>query len=119
MPKKPTPLFLVYGCDAIPRPLYRIVERCPPEKDDFRSYEALGKQYDRRDFFRGVGVSMHTTRERSLAVAGRFEKGSGIAELDLHDVPLAWTESGGRGHVTVWAPPEVLLAHVIQCRSHE
>ncbi len=75
MPPKATPLYLVYGGDAIPRPLYRIVERCPPAEDDFRSYEALGKQYDRRDFFRGVGVSMHTTRERSFAVARRFEKG--------------------------------------------
>ena len=62
---------------------------------------------------------MHTTRERSLAVSRRYRKGGAIAEIDVRGTPVAWAETGGRQHVTVWAPPELLLEHVVQCRSHE
>ena len=41
MPKTATPLYLVYGGDALDAFLYRIVGRCPPVVEDFLSYEAL------------------------------------------------------------------------------
>lgn len=96
MSREPTPLFLVFDGSALEGLLYRIVVRCPPALDDFRSHEALGRPYDRRDFFRGVGVSMH-----------------------LRDSAVAWAHTGGRGHVTVWAAPEILLGAVVECVEHD
>lgn len=119
MSREPTPLFLVFDGSALEGLLYRIVVRCPPALDDFRSHEALGRPYDRRDFFRGVGVSMHTTSARAMAVARRFHVGRGISELDLRDSAAAWAHTGGRGHVTVWAAPEILLGAVVQCVEHD
>lgn len=109
MPAQATPLFLVFDGAALDRLLFRIVERCPPTLDDFRSYEALGRAYDRRDFFKGTGVSMHTSRERAIAVARRYDLGRGVASLELRASPIVWARTGARGHVTVWAPPELLL----------
>jgi hypothetical protein len=99
--------------------LYGIVADCPPRIDDFLSYEALGKSYDRRDFFKGVGISMHTTRKRSAAVAHRYRRASAIAKLDLPDAPIVWARTGGAGHITVWAPGKLLVDRVGQCESHE
>jgi len=119
VPQQATPLYLVYGGDALATLLYRIVERCPPVVGDFLSYEALGKDYDRRDFFKGTGVSMHTTRERSVAVARRYRTGGAVATLDLRQAHVAWAITSARGHLTVWAPAEQLLERVVQCESHE
>ena len=119
MPGQATPLFLVFDGAALDRLLFRIVERCPATLDDFRSYEALGRAYDRRDFFRGTGVSMHTTQERAMAVARRYRRGNAVAGLDLRNAPIVWARTGGRGHVTVWAPPELLLRAVVQCDEHD
>lgn len=109
----------MYGGDALQGPLFRIVKQCPPTLDDFRSYEALGKRYDRRDFFKATGISMHTSGERSLEIARRYRTGGAVATVVLEGVPVAWAATGGRGHVTVWAPAELLLAHVVQCESHD
>lgn len=87
--------------------------------DDFRSYEALELAYDRRDFFRGTGVSMYTTASRAIAVARRFALGRAVATLDLRREGVVWSRTGTRGHITVWAPPELLLACVVQCDDHE
>ena len=114
-----TPLFLVFDSTALDGHLYRIVELCPPTLDDFRSYEALGRSYDRRDFFKGTGVSMHTSRERAVAVARRYQLGHGVAALELRAAPMVWARTGVRGHVTVWAPPELLRQAVVQCVEHE
>lgn len=119
MPHEPAPLFLVYDGSALTGLVYRIVKRCPPTLDDFRSYEELGIPYDRRDFFKGVGVSMHTTRERAIAVARRFGHGHGIAALELRSTRSVWARTGARGHVTAWAPPGLLLEAVVQCEEHE
>ena len=119
MPHEPAPLYLVFDGSALNSLLYRIVKGCPPDFDDFRSYEALGMPYDRRDFFRGTGVSMHVSRKRSEAVARRFRRGRAVATLDLRGAPIAWTRSGARGHLTAWAPSELLLRAVVQCDEHE
>ena len=119
MSREPAPLYLVFAGDALDGLLYRIVERCPPTLDDFRSYEVLGRPYNRRDFFKGIGVSMHLTRERAIAIAWHYNVGRGVAEVDLRGSTIAWARTGGRGHVTVWAPPELLLQGVVQCGEHE
>lgn len=119
MPREPTPLYLVFDGSALDGLLYRIVKRCPPALDDFRSYEVLGRPYNRRDFFRGIGVSMHVTRKRAVGIARHFDIGRGVAEVDLRGSPIAWARTGGRNHVTVWAPPELLLRAVVQCDEHE
>jgi hypothetical protein len=120
MPAEPTPLYLVFDGSALEIVLYRIVERCPPTLDDFRSYEELGRSYDRRDFILGIGVSMHTSRGRAIRIARRFGHGRGTAELDLRASAIAWARTGASGrHVTVWAPPELLLEAVVQCAEHE
>ncbi len=119
MPHEPSPLFLVFDGAALEGLLYRIVRRCPPTLEDFCSYEVLGRSYDRRDFFKGVGVSMHTSHRRAIAVARRFDLGRGVATLELRSVPIAWARTGTRGHVTVWAPPELLMRAVVQCDEHE
>jgi len=112
-------LFLVFDGAALDHQLFRIVERCPPTLDDFRSYEVLGRPYNRRDFFKGIGVSMHLTRERAITIARRYNVGRGVAAVDLRGSPIAWARTGGRNHVTVWAPPELLLRAVVQCDEHE
>jgi hypothetical protein len=117
--REPAPLFLVFDGAALEGLLYRIVERCPPTLDDFRSYEALGRPYNRRDFFKGTGVSMHTTAARSRKVARRYSRGGGVATVELRGAPIAWARTGGQGHVTVWAPAERLLEAVVQCDEHE
>jgi len=119
MSREATPLFLVFDGTALEGLLYRIVERCPPTLGDFRSYEALGRPYDRRAFFKGVGVSMHTTRERSEKVARRYRRGRRVATVDLRGASVAWARTGGRDHLTVWAPPELLLRAVVQCDEHD
>ena len=119
MPGEPTPLYLVFDGSALEGLLYRVVRRCPPVLDDFRSYEALEAAYDRRDFFKGTGVSMHTSRERAIAVARRFGHGRGVATVELRPEPIVWARTGSRGHVTVWAPAQSLLGAVVQCDEHE
>ena len=119
MSREATPLFLVFEGAALDHLLFRIVERCPPTLDDFRSYEALGRVYDRRDFFKGIGVSMHVSHRRAVWIARRFGHGRGVAALELRAVPVVWARTGAPGHVTVWAPPELLLRAVVQCDEHE
>lgn len=119
MPRKATPLFLVYGGSDLEHHAYRIVERCPPLLGDFLSYEALGRPYDRRDFFKGTGVSMHTSKSRSRRIARTYGVGAGIARIDLRHPSVVWARTGGNEHITVWAPADVLLSRVLECESHE
>lgn len=119
MPRQPTPLYEVFAGSALEELVYRIVGHCPPRLEDVSSYEALGRQYDRRDFFRGTGISVYTTRERAETSACRYSRGNAIASLDLRRGGVVWAETGGRDHITVWAPPELLLSVVLQCWSHE
>ena len=97
--------------------LYRIVEGCPPDLDDFRSYEVLGRPYNRRDFFKGVGVSMRTTRERAIAIARYYRQGRAVATVDIRGAQVAWARTGGQGQTRsgVWLKPDP----VVQCDEHE
>ena len=49
---------------------------------DFLSYEVLGRRYDPREFFVGIGVSMHTTRNQSAAIARRPSNNGFQAGID-------------------------------------
>ena len=116
MSREPAPLYLVYGGAALDVLLYRIVKRCPPVLRDFQSYEALRQRYDRRDYFLGVGISAYRSRKRAEAIARRFRRGSAIVVLDVRGTAIAWAQTGrSRGHVTIWAPPELLMESVLQC----
>jgi hypothetical protein len=113
--KRRIPLYLVYQGRDLGEPLYRIVKRCPPTLQDFLSYEALGSRYNRRDFLRGTGISTYLSVKRAEEIAGRFRHGDAIATLDVDCDGVTWAETGARGHVTVWATPDLLLARVVQC----
>ena len=62
---------------------------------------------------------MSTSRRAATGLARRFGLGEAIAILDLTIAEVIWTKSGGPEHITVWAPPELLLACVLQCESHD
>ncbi len=114
MQRRKTPLYLVYEGRDLGAPLYRIVKRCPPTLQDFLSYEGLGRQYDRRDFLRGAGVSTYLSRDRARAIARRLGHGAAIATLDVACDGTALAETSREGHVTVRAAPDLLLARVVQ-----
>jgi len=116
MPKKATPLFLVYGGNDLDGHAYRVVASCPPHLEDFLSYDRLGRPYAPRKQFQATGVSMYTSFEGARAAANRFNIGRAIAEIELTR-PVMWTPSGGDGHITVWSPASTLLRHVLQCEE--
>ena len=119
MARRRTPLYLVFDGRDLDGPLYRIVKRCPPALDDFRSYESLGKPYNRRRFFRGIGVSMFKTAASARAIGRRYGHGNALAIVDLACDGVVWSPTRGPDHVTVWAPPELLLSRVLQCVDYE
>ncbi len=61
---------------------------------------------------------MLTSRDRAVALARRVALGRGVAVVDLRDEAILWVASGGRDHITVWAPPAVLVDRVVQCDEH-
>jgi hypothetical protein len=116
MPNPTTaPLFLVYDGTALDGLLYRATAECPPTLDDFRSHESLGLPYPQSLFIRATGISVYRTRKELERSRVRFDLGPATAAMELHTADVAWTETGRRGHITVWAPPRLLLQRVVQC----
>ena len=116
VPKKPTPLFLVYGGNDLEGLAYRIVAHCPPRLEDFLSYHRLGRSYAPRKQFQASGVSLYTTLAGAESAARRFGIGSAVAALELIR-PVMWTPSSPGDHITVWAPASTLLRLVLQCEE--
>ena len=116
MPVEATPLFLIYGGDALEGLAYRIVESCPPRLEDFLSYDRLGRSYPPRKQFQATGLSMYTTLAGAESAAKRFRIGSAVSALELTR-PVMWTPSSYDGHITVWAPASTLLRLVLQCEG--
>jgi hypothetical protein len=116
MPKKATPLFLVYDGGALDGLAYRIVERCPPRLEDFLSYDRLGRSYPPRKQFQATGLSMYTTFAGAESAAKRFRIGSAVAALELTR-PVMWAPSSQGDHITVWAPASTMLSLVLQCEG--
>lgn len=119
VPRKPTPLFLVYGGEALDGLVYRIGGDCPPTVDDLMSYEALGMPYDRRAYFKGTGISVFRSPSEAVRIARRYGHGQAVAALDARRRSVVWAQTGKRGHLTLWAPAETLLECVVQCERHE
>ena len=119
MPRKATPLFLIYAASELDGVVYRAVSRCPPTLEDFRSYVELGRGYAVRNHFRATGISVSHDLETLLAQARKYGLSRKIAVLDLGRTEAVWASSGGKEHITVWAPAAILLSQVVQCVDHE
>lgn len=59
------------------------------------------------------------SHQRASETGWRSSLGAAIATLTLDRQGIVWSASGRRGHSTVWAPPELLLACVVQSESHD
>ncbi len=60
---------------------------------------------------------MLRSRTTAVSLARRFGLGSATAVLDLRIGAVVWAASGGREHITVWAPADLLLSRVVQSES--
>lgn len=109
----------MYAGTDLDRTVFRLVETCPPTARDLCSYEALGRAYNRKHFFRGTGISVYETRQRAVENGRRFRHGNAVAELRLDRAGVVWARTGSSGHLTVWAAPETLSSCVIQCERYE
>lgn len=111
----PAALFEVYAAKDLPGPLYRIGKSPVFRADNFLSYAALGKPAN-APYIQQLGASMYLSLEKARQAAKqlRFRHGSWLAEVELRDERwAAWGLTNPRkGHVEVWAPPEVLAQRV-------
>jgi hypothetical protein len=119
VPREATPLFLVYSASELDGVVYRAVSGCPPVLDDLRSYVELGIPHSSHQRFRATGISVFRDRGALRHRMQRFGLGPAIATLDLRETDAVWAGSGGRGHLTVWAPADDLLERVVQCDDDE
>jgi hypothetical protein len=115
VPKKATPLALVYDGTALDVLVYRATAGCPPTLADFRSHESLGLPYPPALFIRATGISVYRTRKELERSRSRFDLGPATVTLELRSADVTWAESGRHGHLTIWAPPGLLLERVVQC----
>ena len=76
--------------------------------------------YERTPLLQGHrGVDAHDARALDGQSYGVTSGVNAVATLDLRNTPIVWARTGGRGHVTVWAPPELLLRALVQCDEHD
>lgn len=100
-----------------PRSLYRTVKNNPPLRDDFLSYERLGKPMPRSEaqVRRWKGISTFETRDqaRRLAIANPGQ-GTFIAEVAIPaDGRITYERTGkNAGHYTVWGDADE-IAHCV------
>lgn len=97
---------------------YRIVRAAAPDQSDFASHQSLGKivlNPTPEKLRHAQGVSVFRTEDLARRKALRFPGlGRYIAELRVsRDGPIRWERTGGRGHFTLWAEPDRLLAAVV------
>lgn len=117
--REATPLYLVYAASELPGVVYRAVSACPPTVDDFRSYVELGRRYPVRSHFRATGISVSRDLPTLRTHIRDYGLAPAVATLDLRNAEAVWASSGGRHHLTVWAPSAVLLSLVVQCDDHD
>lgn len=102
------------------RTLYRIVKRNPPTREDFLSYEALGK-VPRRPLPPELaqawsGVSTYDDKHVARAYARqRTHLGQFIATLEIEDgAPIRVEQTGSdTAHCDLWGDPDEMLARVV------
>ena len=101
-----------------PRSLYRTVKSNPPARDDFLSYERLGKPMPRSEeqIRRWKGVSTFETLDqaRRIAIANPGQ-GDFIAEVAIPaDGRITYERTGkSAGHYTVWGDADTIVQYVI------
>ena len=115
MSTKATPLALVYDGTTLDGLVFRATSGCPPTLADFRSHKSLGLPYPPALFIRATGISAYRTRAALERARRRFGLRPATVTLELRSADIAWAVSGRHGHLTIWAPPSLLLEKVIQC----
>jgi hypothetical protein len=112
----PEPRYVVYDGTALPGPVFRVVQTCPPTESDFRSYVDLGRVVQTYHWFRATAVSFFISLDAAENANRQYSLGPAIAELDLRDNRILWSDTGGLpGHISVWATPAALLTFVTTC----
>ncbi len=104
-----------------PRIVYRIVWSNPPDHEDFKSYEELGKRpgvddprFDR--LLSGISVYSSLSHTRKKAKGFPWKSRCFIAELALPNddrVHLEQTEPGSK-HYTLWCDEDLIRASIIR-----
>jgi hypothetical protein len=102
------------------RTFYRIVKRNPPTRDDFLSYEALGRAprsrltQSQRESWAGVSTYDDKAVAREYA-RDRPYHGEFIATLVIEDgAPIRVRQTSRvREHHDLWGEPEEMLARVV------
>ena len=104
----------------MPATFYRIVHADPPPVADLTSAAALGKlppDDDPETLRLWDGISVYDTVLRAMAKSRRYPwLGRFIAGIEIPDEAPVRIErtTKSRGHYTVWAEPEQLLAYVAE-----
>jgi hypothetical protein len=111
----PDPRYVIYDGEALDDVVYRVVDECPPPPEEFRSYMELGRNVQAYNFFRATGVSFFRTEAAAARSAQQYRLGDRIAAVDIRDRRIFWAETGGNGHLTVWAPAGILAGLVVSC----
>src|SRR5690349_8960129 len=98
------------------RKFYRLVKTANPTLADFRSQIELGRNPpadatdETREAFAGVSFFGTMAAIRRLATRPGY-----VATVELErSESVRWKKTFGRGHYTIWADKEVLLAAVVE-----
>lgn len=115
------PSYQVFSGAALTQTLFRVTSSCPPTSADFISYAQADRSFPNDQFFRALGVSFWTTAAKARKMARSGQLGHCYAEVDLRaDEWIYCALTNERtGHVSVWAPPRVLLKSVVNCVEEE
>jgi hypothetical protein len=106
---------LVYSTSHLSQTVWRAVESKPPTERDFFSYADLGRSAPTADYLRVTAVSMYLDLDGLEVARHNYKLPPESVELDLRQDPrIRYAVTNARtGHVSVWAPPEVLLVCVL------
>jgi hypothetical protein len=101
-----------------PRSLYRTVKSNPPTRDDFLSYERLGKPMPKsqEQIRRWRGVSTFETPDQARRIAlANPSQGGFIAEVAIPtDGRITYERTGkNAGHYTIWGDADEIVQCVI------
>jgi len=115
------PAYSIYRGTDLETTLFRVTETCPPGQSDFLSYVLAGRAFPPEGFFRALGVSLWLTEAKARKMARSGQLGRCYAEVDLRGRAEAYLSITNHktGHVTVWAPPRLLLECVVRCVDTE
>lgn len=109
------PWFSVYRAADLQTVCFRSVSANPAPLDDFISYAAAGRSFPWWRAILANGVSAWEDAEIAAGLAKDVLRHPYLAQIDLSQVDekVPWARTGGRGHVTLWADPPLLLQGVV------